>query len=215
MKNQTEMETRTSKIQIRSLSDGQESRIVEGYAVRFNEPSADMGFIETILPGAITEETIRKSDIFARLDHREDTVLARSRFGNGSLILELRNDGLFYTFEAPHTQIGDELLEHIKRGEMDSSSFAFSLPADGKGDKWTQKEGKFYRTISKIDRLYDVSCVWTPAYPTTSCSTRAQEVLDAAKELNDKLDSMMREVEELKIDIQENGKEDGTPGDTD
>ena len=115
MKNQTEMETRTSKIQIRSLSDGQESRIVEGYAVRFNEPSADMGFIETILPGAITEETIRKSDIFARLDHREDTVLARSRFGNGSLILELRNDGLFYTFEAPHTQIGDELSLYLPK----------------------------------------------------------------------------------------------------
>lgn len=215
MKNQTEMETRTSTIQIRSLSDGQESRVVEGYAVRFNEPSADIGFIETILPSAITDETIRKSDIFARFDHRDDAILARSRFGNGSLMLELRDDGLYYTFEAPHTQYGEELLEHIRRGEIDSSSFAFSVPADGKGDKWTQKDGKFYRTISKIDRLFDIAPCYQPAYPTTSCSTRTQEILDSAKELNDKLDSMMREVEELKIDIQENGKEDGTPGDTD
>lgn len=203
----TNKETKLEKIQIRSLEDGQPSRVVEGYAVRFNEPSQDMGFIETILPGAIDDSVIQRSDIFARFNHRDDAILARSRFGNGSLILELRNDGLYYSFEAPHTQFGDELLEHIKRGEIDSSSFAFSLPEDGKGDKWSQKEGKYYRTISKIDRLYDIAPVFNAAYPTTSCSKRAQEVMDAGEELNNKLDSMMREIEELKVDIKEDGKE--------
>ena len=68
-----------------------------------------------------------QSDIYARLNHREDTVLARSRYGEGTLHLELRNDGLFYSFEAPHTAAGDELLEHIKRGEISTSSFAFTV----------------------------------------------------------------------------------------
>ena len=37
----------------------EESRIVEGYAVRFNEPSQNIGFYETIDRGAITEDTIK------------------------------------------------------------------------------------------------------------------------------------------------------------
>lgn len=34
--------------------DSDESRIVEGYAVRFNEESQNLGFYETIDKGAIT-----------------------------------------------------------------------------------------------------------------------------------------------------------------
>ena len=78
------------KIEFRKNEDGTNSRTVEGYAVRFNTPSQDLGFIETISPEAISQETIDKSDIYARLNHDENTVLARSRYGKGSLNLELR-----------------------------------------------------------------------------------------------------------------------------
>ena len=56
------------------------SRRVEGVAVVFNSDSRDLGFIETIDPNAITEETINNSDIYATLDHDKSRgILARSR----------------------------------------------------------------------------------------------------------------------------------------
>ena len=62
-------EQKSATINLRSIDGQEESRIVEGYAVRFNEPSENMGFIETILPEAITEDTIKRSDIFAKFNH--------------------------------------------------------------------------------------------------------------------------------------------------
>lgn len=168
----------------------EESRKVCGYAVRFNEPSQNMGFIETIAPGAITPEVIAQSDIYARLNHREDTVLARSRYGEGTLHLELREDGLYYEFEAANTQAGDELLEHIRRGEISTSSFAFTVSEDARSERWYKEDGQMKRTINKIDRLFDVSPTFEGAYLSTSCYSRdkgkAMQELDA--KVNKKMD---------------------------
>lgn len=152
----------------------EESRIVEGYAVIWDTPSEDMGFTETIARGAITEETILRSDVLCKYNHNDDKVLARCKYGEGSLTLTLDDKGLRYSFHAPKTALGDELLEHIRRGDIDRSSFAFSLSGEG-ADKWTKVEGRLYRTIYQIDRLYDVSPVWTPAYDATSVGTRSAD----------------------------------------
>lgn len=188
---------RNCEVQLRNL-DTPESRIVSGYAVKFESESQDMGFIEIIKKGAITEETIMNSDIFARFNHNEETVLARSRYGEGSLALELREDGLYYEFEAPHTALGDELLEHLKRGEITTSSFAFTLAEDG--DRWYKREdGTLVREIIKIDRLYDVSPVYEPAYLATSCSKRALDMVEKSDEITTKYDSMLKELDEFII----------------
>lgn len=190
---------RNCEVQLRNLeSDTPESRIVSGYAVKFESESQDMGFIEIIKKGAITEETIMNSDIFARFNHNEDTVLARSRYGEGSLALELREDGLYYEFEAPHTALGDELLEHLKRGEITTSSFAFTIVEDG--DRWYKREdGTLVREILKINRLYDVSPVYEPAYLATSCSKRALDMVEKSEEITAKYDSMLKELDEFII----------------
>ena len=159
-----------------------------------------MGFIEVIKKGAITNDTIMNSDIFATLNHDKDHILARSRYGEGSLALELRDDGLYYEFEAPNTIYGDELIEHIKRGEITTSSFAFSLPKDGSGDKWYRtNDGITRRDITMIERLYDVSPVFEPAYLTTSCSQRALDMVSMSDEISKKMDSLMSDIEQYKI----------------
>ena len=145
-----------------------DSRTVEGYGSVFETPSADLGFIETISRSAITEDTIKNSDVFATLNHDDDKILARSRYGEGSLELTVDEKGLRYRFEAPKTNLGDELLEHLNRREITSSSFAFTV-AD---DIWEKKDGQIYRTITKIDRIYDVSPVFEPAYPAAECHHR-------------------------------------------
>lgn len=157
-------------------------RTVSGYAIRFNEDSAFMGFTERINPSALPASMLENADIFAYFNHDWSKVLARTP---NSLKLDLRNDGLYYEFEAPNTQDGNDLLEHIKRGEMYGTSFAFSLPEDGSGEVWTkQEDGTYLREIVMFDALYEISPVYTPAYPTTSVSARCLEYVRNTEEQN-------------------------------
>ena len=127
---------------------------------------------------------LRRSDVFALFIHyRSKGILARAKNGNGSLSLEVDSKGLKYRFEAPKTALGNELLENLRRGEIDQSSFAFTV-ADG-GEKWErQKNGVWKRTISKFERIYDVSPVYNAAYSKTSVYMRGKE--EAEKELEER-----------------------------
>jgi len=159
-----------------------ESRTVHGTALVFNSWSQDLGgFTEIIKPEAVNEETIQRSDIMANMDHREDYVMARSKRGNGNLALSLTERGVDFSFEAPETAKGEELLSHIKRGEYDSCSFAFRIAPDG--DRWFYENDQLKREIRKIDILYDISIVYAPAYEETSVDVRAKQMVDAFKEL--------------------------------
>lgn len=194
---------KTNDIEVRNVSDNimsnADSRLVEGYAVVFNSRSENIGFYETIHEGAITEDTIRNSDIYAKLNHNDDKILARSNKGEGSLKLEIDEIGLRYSFEAPATVWGDELLEHLRRKEINSSSFAFSInKSDKMCEKWTRDaEGMLHRDIYRIDRLYDVSPVYSPAYSATSCSKRYNEVVAHSNEIVEKCNNLLKEIEEL------------------
>lgn len=197
------------KIQYRSFSGSaraseEKPRVIEGYAVRFNEESQNLGFTEVIDRGAITQEVIDNSDIYCLSNHDPNKVLARSRYGKGSLQLELREDGLFYSFEVPETETGHECLEHIKRGEMFTSSFAFIVSMEDGSEKWEKMDGVVKRTIYKIDRLFDVSPVFEAAYLTTTCDARSAEMMKQLEEEDPKEDPE----EEPKEDPENNEDED-------
>lgn len=174
-----------------------DSRTVEGYAVVFNSQSEDLGFYETINPSAITEEVLKRSDVFCLFNHDQDKVLARSKYGTGSLQLQLDEQGLKYTFTAPNTDIGNSLLEYLKRGDIDSSSFAFTVSTDEGSEVWTTgTDGRQYREILKIDELHDVSPVWNPAYSSTSVSQRTLDKLNQLREMQDEKEKEVQEQEE-------------------
>lgn len=156
-----------------------ESRTVSGYAIVFNSDSNDLGgFIERIDPNSL-DGVVEKSDVLCLLNHNEDRgVLARSNKGEGSLTLEIDEIGLKYTFEAPNTALGDELLEGLRRGDISTSSFAFTV---GK-DSWSKMEnGTYLRTINSINELFDVSPVYRAAYDATSVKADSRG-LDAIKQ---------------------------------
>jgi HK97 family phage prohead protease len=185
--------------EIRNISNhitrnADENRLVEGVAIVFNEESRDMGFIETIKPTAIDAETIANSDVFCLLNHDDSRgILARSCNGVGSLQLELKEDGLHYRFVAPNTQLGDELLSNLERGEITTSSFAFTVANNG--DKWYRtNDGVLHRDINKIERLYDVSPVYQAAYAETSVCRRR---LDEIATIDEKLNNIRKEIENL------------------
>lgn len=150
-----------------------ESRMVEGYALLFETSSDGLNFEEVISREAL-EGVIARSDVFALLNHsKERGILARSINGAGSLTLEVDEKGLLYRFDAPNTALGNELLENLRRGEINQSSFAFDVDSD----KWERKsDGTWKRTINKIGHLYDVSPVYNAAYSKTSVYMRGKEV---------------------------------------
>lgn len=179
-----------------------ESRNVDGYAMVFNTLSENLGgFREQILPEAV-DGVIERSDVMAVLNHDASRgILARSRYGNGSLTLQADEKGLRYTFDAPHTALGDECLEYLRRGDINQSSFAFMVAEDS----WEkQGDGTYIRTIRKFDRLFDVSPVFTPAYAETSVSCRSFDEFKAeeerkeaeAKAEQERIEKEQREAEE-------------------
>lgn len=171
-----------------------ESRTVEGYAMTFEQWSDNLGFYEMIARGAITQELVDNCDVFARFDHDSNKILARSNKGQGSLKLEVDEVGLKYSFEAPNTELGNELLEYIRRGDLNKSSFCFSLADEPDAEKWEKRDGKIYRTIYKIGAIYDIAPVWVPAYSSTSCSKRFNEISSLSNEIDSKMDLLKFEI---------------------
>jgi HK97 family phage prohead protease len=145
-----------------------------GYAARFNELSEEMwGMREKIAPGAFTE-AIGKSDVRALWNHDPNYVLGRTK--NGTLQIREDEQGLFYEVTPPDAQWARDLVESIKRGDVDQSSFAFTVDVE----QWDESGNPVVRTIVKVRELFDVSPVTYPAYPTATSGVRS--LGDVAKE---------------------------------
>ena len=189
------LEIRSFNIELR---DEPESRHIEGYGSVFNERSLDLGgFVEMIAPGAF-DGVIERSDVKCYLDHNpEKGILARSRNGKGSLSLVVDEKGLQYSFDAPHTNLGDEVVEGLKRGDYSQSSFAFTVD----DEVWTKEaDGTYLRTITKIGGLYDVSIVANPAYEGTSVALRSLDAFKAQEEIPVEVREEEPKVEETPVE---------------
>ena len=160
------------KCYTRSVGDT-DSRRVEGYALVFNTLSRDFGGMVEEIDQHALDGVLADSDVKCWMNHDSSRgALARCRGENvpqspvgNSLELEIDATGLRYAFDAPNTDLGNELLEGLRRGDISQSSFAFTV----KEDKWERLEdGMVKRTILKFDRLFDVSPVYDPVYLDTS-----------------------------------------------
>ena len=182
------------QLEVRSLGNLQlrqegDSRLIEGCAIVFNSVSEDLGFREIIESTAINQELIDNSDIYLNFNHDDDKILGRSNCGKGSLNVELRKDGVYFSIEAPKNDLGDTVLEYLKRGDVEKCSFCFWMdPDDEEAETWEYKDGVAIRTIHKIAGLHDLSIVWNPAYSETTVSARSLEKLNElrAKQEEDK-----------------------------
>ena len=173
---------------IRSIDN--ESRTIEGQSIVYDSWSRDLGgFIERIEPGAVTEELLLNSDIIMNYNHDDNQMLARYTKGEGTLRLELREDGLYFSFDAPETALGDEILYHIRNGNLTECSFACTISRDNIR-RFKDEEGRYVQVIEKIDGLYDCSVVSRAAYGSTSVAARDGEPDD-------------KEFEEIKQEVDE------------
>jgi len=162
-----------SNVQIRAAADENESRTIEGYAFKYGVWSRKiMWFYEQIERGFIDDLNFDEMDVLALFNHNDNKVLARTISKTLQLIKD--DTGLKYVFEAPNTTAGNDLLESVRRGDIQHSSFSFVLQPDG--DSWTiNDDGDELRVLKKAARIIDVSPVTQPAYLDTTVAQRSLE----------------------------------------
>lgn len=177
-----------NKVEIRTIADkyrpklrevnGQSTRIIEGYAAVFNVLSEvildyeedNYMFREVITPTAITQERLKRYDIKMTMFHNREKLLARSRYGAGSLTLSVDDTGLKFSAEMPNTDLGNEALEMVKRGDIVGASFAYLNSKDGV--TWSYEGEVPTRTVTDIIDIKDVTLAIDPAFNQTSVSLR-------------------------------------------
>lgn len=190
--------------EVRALDN---SRTVEGYGIVFNRPSKliEGRFYEIIKPEAI-EGVLETSDVLALLNHDITRgVLARSIKGKGSLKLIIDDKGVKYRFDAPKFNLGDELIEGIKRGDIKGSSFSFQV-AKG-GDKFERRsDGSYLRTIYKFKDIQDMSPCYREAYEDTTVALRSLDEFETSTNVfiedEAKLDTGVEPVTEPIVKVQ-------------
>ena len=178
-------ERRFGLVEARAAEEN-EKLILEGYAVIFDsetaigDPENGWGFYESVDRSAFDEADM--SDVCCKYNHNDSmTILARTR--NKSLTLTVDGKGLHTRIELQgNVQAHRDAYNMVQSGLLDKMSFAFSLPYDADcnclGQRVEMVNGVKHRTITKIDRLYDVSIVDVPAYDDTSIFARSLELVD-------------------------------------
>lgn len=190
-----------------------ESRKIGGLAIAVETKSELLGgsFVETIKRSAVSDEMIKANDIKLYMNHDSSQgTIARSKFGKGSLRLFVTDRGLEFETEVPNTAKGDEVLEGIRRGDIDACSFAF-MPDSV---TWTENEdGTFSRDINSfklVDECSILSCL--PAYSATEVDMRSLDDFKSYEETRaadeDKEEKVEEKSEEEEEKVEEKSAED-------
>lgn len=159
-------ETRISaaEFEVREEADGMH---FSGYAAVFNSPSEPLPFTERIAPGAFKRSLRARNDIKLLWNHDTSEVLGSTRAKTLSLFEDER--GLRVEAMLPNTQRGRDTAELLRRGDVDSMSFGFSVIKDS----WSADGNE--RTLNSV-RLHEVSVVAFPAYSATAGTTSVRSL---------------------------------------
>jgi len=143
--------------------DGTVSRI-EGYAAVFNTVS----YGEMISPGAFTKTLAEQRDIRAYWSHDANGSQVLGRTTNGTLTLREDERGLWCEIHPNvETTWGRSALASVARGDVNQMSFGFAPVKES----YEKIDGEDVRILKEV-RLYEVSPVAEPWYPTTDAAAR-------------------------------------------
>jgi len=155
---------------LRADADG---RKLTGYAAVFNQEAVIGGsWREEVAPGAYAR-TLSEHDIRALWNHDASVVLGRNKAGTLRLWEDVH--GLNAEIAPPENEWGRPVLDAVKRGDVSGMSIAFRAVKQ----EWVHPpEGSRElpkRTIREA-RLYEVSPVTFPAFPSTTLGVRAEDL---------------------------------------
>jgi Escherichia/Staphylococcus phage prohead protease len=150
-------------------------RTVHGLAAVYDTPWNEAliqatGYVEIVARGAFRKALARSENVPLLWQHDRDSMLATTR----GKTLRLKEDGRGVAFEAdmPNTQLGNDLLEHIRRGDVQGMSFGAKTSIADSSIK--RIDGLWHRTINNFDQILDVTLTYEPAYEAATVELRSK-----------------------------------------
>lgn len=147
-----------------------QTRTISRYGVVFDSDSLPLmvenesGERFTIIE-RITRDSVKDADmedmICAR-NHNFDKILGRR--SNGTMKIEVDNDGIKYTTQVCKTTYGDDTLENVRRNDIEGSSFVFSMDLREGYEIQEHADGMLIAIPKKITKIYEMGPVTSPAY---------------------------------------------------
>lgn len=155
-------------------------------------------YVEIIEPGALAEADI--SDVLLTVNHNlNDIPLARSRGGQPGETMQLSVDNyncrITAQLDVENNPQARALHSAVSRGDITGMSFMFHV----KEDTWERENDVLIRHVQKIDKIFDVSAVTIPAYPSTSISARSAGFENEVNHEND-VQKQRKKAERLELE---------------
>ena len=151
---------KTIDFEIRTSELTAKERKLVGYAVRWNSLSEIIWdeFREQFAPGAFKDSLASGSDVRALYEHNYTQLLGRTK--SGTLVLSEDDTGLRFELTPPNTQLGNDVLELVERGDISGMSFGFRASKDF----WDTAKLPYTRTVITAE-LREITVTSMPAYP--------------------------------------------------
>lgn len=184
-------DTLTQTVEIRANTD-EKRHLLSGYAIVFNSPSENMGFIELVDSHALDDVDL--SSVFALYNHDFNNVLGKT---GKNLSLNVDEKGLSFSLELLPSD--EHIFELVQDGIINKMSFGFIV----QDDDW---QDETHRTIKKLKSLQEISLVPVPAYEGTDIvakrgldmSEKTEETQEETPDLQAELDALKAELDALK-----------------
>lgn len=199
-------ELRSFDFEIRAEKDETNGTFIEGVPIVFDK-KCDMGLFEEYISREALSKTDLKDVRFLVNHNTEMTPLARSRNNNknSTMQMEIKEDGMHIrvNLDTENNTEARNLYSAIQRGDVSGMSFMFCV----RGDKWENLDSDYpKRTITDIEKVFEVSAVTFPAYEDTSIKARSVSALESARQELESKRAEERKLEEAQRENEERGR---------
>lgn len=176
--------------------DSNDSHVISGTAIVFNQRSQWLGFYEEIRPQAV--RNINFDDTLLLYNHEYGNVLARVNAHN--LDISVDDKGVYFRAVLPDTTLANDVYNDIQARNIQGCSFGFNIAKD----HWTVTEdNEPLHIIDEIDSITELSVTPIPAYSQTSAQvSRSLEDFRKSKEAKDMADKD-KELEKVQEPVKE------------
>lgn len=182
------LNTARSRVECRGDTAG--NATVEGYAAVFYDGTPDTQFelwdgaVERVMPQAFDRALVDNDDARALFNHDPNQLLGRR--SADTLKLSKDGSGLRYSIVTGDTAVARDVVQHIRRGDLQGSSFAFRvLKQEWREEKLDDGHHLEIREILDVE-LFDVGPVTFPAYEATTTDVRSADGVAEARSEHDR-----------------------------
>lgn len=198
--NTSDKEQRAYMCDVATRSDEVHGNILEGVPIVY-DAATDIGGMwkEIIDRGALDNADLK--DVRFLVNHDTDSIpLARSRNNNENSTMQMTVDeggmNIRVNLDIENNTEARSLYSAVERGDIDGMSFMFIVD----GELWEEEESDHpKRTITDIEKVFEVSAVTFPAYEQTSISARGlADALESAKASLESVRAEKRAIEDKK-----------------